>query len=219
MVLHYILNENEPHDLKYLALKYTTMGDYDAALDTFKREYCRKHKIYLKDFTYDLIPFDILYEYGAKDPDATLRLYNKFIPIINKSKGFTKLYYDYLKYAIEFLQDIQDIGVPFNKERLLETQKELDNSIELAKKELYKYEEIHHTENELGVIFNPNSTKHLRHFLFNKLKLPSIKKTGTGEKSTDAETLEFLANKHPAANHIMSIRKLQKIKSTYRVPS
>jgi DNA polymerase I-like protein with 3'-5' exonuclease and polymerase domains len=191
------------------------MGDYDAELDTWKREYCRKHKIKLGDFTYDLIPFDILEKYAGKDTDATLRLFNKFNPIISRSRAFSWLYNDFLKDAITFLMEIQDNGVPFSKRKLEETQKELNEIIEKAKEGLYAYKEVHQTESELGVIFNPNSTAHLRHLLFNKLKLKPIKKTGTGQHSTDAETLEHLADKHEIANHILKIRKLQKIKSTY----
>lgn len=215
MIMHYILNENEPHDLKFLALKYTELGDYDSALDTWKREYCRKNRILLKHFSYDLIPFDILSEYAAIDTDATLQLFNKFHKIISRSKGFSWLYHNFLQEALEFIMDIENNGVPFSKELLEHTQKELNVDIEEAKKALYKFKEVHTVEKQLGVIFNPNSTAHLRELLFNQLRLPNLKNTGTGQKSTDAETLEFLADKHPIAEHVLKIRKLQKIKSTY----
>ena len=45
MVMHYVLDENDSHGLKELALKYTDYGNYDQELDTFKKEYCRSHGI------------------------------------------------------------------------------------------------------------------------------------------------------------------------------
>jgi DNA polymerase-1 len=50
--------------------------------------------------------------------------------------------------------------------------------------------------------------------LFEKLGLPSKKKTQTGW-STDAEVLESLRDKHPLVGNILEYRKLSKLKSTY----
>ena len=62
MLMHYILDESKgTHGLKFLALKYTEYGDYDKDLDNFRNQYCKEHRILKGDFTYDLIPFDILF--------------------------------------------------------------------------------------------------------------------------------------------------------------
>ena len=65
-----------------------------------------------------------------------------------------------------------------------------------------------------GEPFNINSTKQLGELLFEKLRLPPVKKTKTGY-STNAEVLEKLKNKHPIIPAIMDYRMLTKLKSTY----
>jgi DNA polymerase I-like protein with 3'-5' exonuclease and polymerase domains len=215
MIMHYILNENEPHDLKYIAMKYCKMGDYESALEVWKQNYCRKHKIGIKNFTYDLVPYEILQPYACKDTDATLRAYNLFQGVIGRSKGFTSLLDNFLFPANRFLMDIETFGVPFAQKELLKVQNALDFELTELKSNVYKYKEIEKVEEDLKVIFNPNSTAHLRNLLFKQLKLPVTKKTATGAASTDAEVLEYLAKKHHIADYILKIRKLQKLKSTY----
>jgi DNA polymerase-1 len=62
--------------------------------------------------------------------------------------------------------------------------------------------------------FNPQSPKQLGTILFEKLKLPVIKKTKTGY-STDVSVLEELADKHPLVKTILEYRILAKLYSTY----
>ncbi|MBC7325661.1 MAG: DNA polymerase I, partial [Moorella sp. (in: Bacteria)] len=65
-----------------------------------------------------------------------------------------------------------------------------------------------------GEEFNINSTRQLAHILFEKLRLPVIKRTKTGY-STDVEVLEELAGAHPVISKILEHRQLMKLKSTY----
>ena len=65
-----------------------------------------------------------------------------------------------------------------------------------------------------GTEFNIGSTKQLAEVLFEKLKLPVIKKTKTGY-STDIEVLEKLESKHEIIGNIMEYRTLSKLKGTY----
>ena len=62
--------------------------------------------------------------------------------------------------------------------------------------------------------FNINSPKQLGAILFEKLGLPTAKKTKTGY-STDAETLEDLRLVHPVIEKILDYRQLNKLMSTY----
>lgn len=62
--------------------------------------------------------------------------------------------------------------------------------------------------------FNINSPKQLGTILFEKLGLPTAKKTKTGY-STDAETLEELRSAHPVVAKILDYRQLNKLMSTY----
>ncbi len=62
--------------------------------------------------------------------------------------------------------------------------------------------------------FNINSPKQLGTILFEKLGLPTAKKTKTGY-STDAETLEELRSAHPVVAKVLDYRQLNKLMSTY----
>ncbi|MDO4568465.1 MAG: DNA polymerase I [Clostridia bacterium] len=65
-----------------------------------------------------------------------------------------------------------------------------------------------------GEQFSILSPKQLGHILFDKLGLPPIRKTKTGY-STDSDTLEALADKHPIVPLITQYRFISKLKSTY----
>ncbi|NLA76353.1 MAG: DNA polymerase I, partial [Clostridiales bacterium] len=65
-----------------------------------------------------------------------------------------------------------------------------------------------------GEEFNVNSPKKLGEILFDKLQLPTGKKTKNGY-STNAEVLEGLYEKHPIIPLLLEYRTLSKLKSTY----
>jgi len=67
---------------------------------------------------------------------------------------------------------------------------------------------------EAGESFNLDSPKQLGTILFEKLKLPTIKKKKTGY-STDASVLEELKALHPLPSLMLEYRELAKLKSTY----
>ncbi|HME73893.1 MAG TPA: DNA polymerase I [Myxococcota bacterium] len=65
-----------------------------------------------------------------------------------------------------------------------------------------------------GERFQIASPKQLQHILFEKLKLPVVRKTKTGY-STDEAVLEQLAPHHELPARILAHRRLAKLKSTY----
>ncbi|WWD13541.1 DNA polymerase [Escherichia phage vB_Eco_mar004NP2] len=217
MLQHYVLDERRgTHGLKSLAMKYTDMGDYDFELDKFKEDYCKAHKIKKEDFTYDLIPFDIMWPYAAKDTDATIRLHNFFLSKIEKNEKLCSLYYDVLMPGCVFLQRVEDRGVPISIDRLKEAQYQLTHNLNKAREKLYTYPEVVQLEKDQNEAFNPNSVKQLRVLLFDYVGLtPTGKLTDTGADSTDAEALNELATQHPIAKTLLEIRKLTKLISTY----
>ena len=107
MLMHYVLDENDSHGLKPLALKYTDYGDYDAELDTFKKAYCATNGVGVEDFTYDLIPFDIIAKYAAIDTAVTLTLFHKFWPNVQKNDKLLSVYQNLLIPGTLFLMDME----------------------------------------------------------------------------------------------------------------
>lgn len=216
MVMHYDLDESDSHGLKPLALKYTDYGDYDSALDEFKKSYCSLHNILLEDFTYDLIPFDIMSQYASIDTAVTLELYYKFWPIIQGNPKLLKVYKDILIPGTLFLLDMEEVGIPINQDRMRAAEKYLDVKILEAKQALYSFPAIKQYEEDSGTIFNPNSVQQIRKVLFDYIGLnPTGKLTKAGKISTDAEVLEELAEEYPLPRQLLTMRQLGKIKNTY----
>lgn len=217
MLLHYCLDENPgTHGLKQLALQYTDYGDYEQPMYEWIDEYLKKTGTKKEDFTFDLIPFDIIKTYAAIDAIVTLLLFIKFKPAVTKNKKLNKVYTEILIPANSFLLDIQENGVPFDLERLKFAQKEMQKSIDESIAELYNDPRVEEFEKAQGKEFNPNSVMQLRSFLFDHLKIkPTGKRTSTGALSTDAEVLQELAEEHEIPKLILNIRQKSKIKNTY----
>ena len=216
MVMHYVLDEADSHGLKQLALKYTDYGDYDSELDDFKKEYCAKNGILQDDFTYDLIPFDVISRYAAIDTAVTYDLFQKFWPIVQNNPKLRKVYEEILIPGTLFLMDMEEVGIPISRERMAAADKYLEQEIQKAKEAIYEFPEVKQFEADTGKIFNPNSVMQLRVILFDYLGLnPTGKKTATGAISTDAEVLEQLSEEHPLPAAILKVRQLGKIQNTY----
>lgn len=65
-----------------------------------------------------------------------------------------------------------------------------------------------------GEQFNLNSPQQLSRILFDKLNLPIVRKTKTGQ-STDARVLEELAPRHEVVKKVLYYRQLTKLEGTY----
>jgi DNA polymerase-1 len=66
-----------------------------------------------------------------------------------------------------------------------------------------------------GQPFNLNSPKQIQELLFERQKLPVIKKTPGGTPSTDEDVLQQLALDYPLPKLLLDYRALAKLKSTY----
>jgi len=215
MLEHYDLDENTPHGLKSLCIKYTDLGNYDKDLEAYKDSYCKSHGILKRDFTYDLFPFDVIYKYAAFDAGGTLKLHNIFHPLIEKNPKLKNVYENLLLKGSEFLEQIEENGIPIGMETLEVEIEKINHELSEIVKTLYDHPEIKVVEEMKGKLFNVNSTAHVGCLFFEVLNLPVTKRTETGNPSCDAEVLESLAGTNPVAATINSIKQLKKIKSTY----
>ncbi len=119
--------------------------------------------------------------------------------------GLEKLYYEIEMPLAAILASLEHCGITVDTEYLRTMSGEIAVKINALLHEIYGL---------AGEEFNVNSTKQLGVILFEKLKLPVIKKTKTGY-STDAEVLEKLAGQHPLIDRLLEYRLLTKLKSTY----
>ena len=107
--------------------------------------------------------------------------------------------------TIEVLSEMQLKGIYVDKKELEEFGIELSSKIKILTKQ------IHEKANQE---FNINSPKQLGEILFDKMKLPVIKKTKSGY-STDNDVLEKLKKEDEIIELILEYRQLMKLNSTY----
>lgn len=115
------------------------------------------------------------------------------------------LFYNIDMPTVEVLSDMQWNGMYVDKEELEQFGKELTSKLETITKIIYEM---------AGEEFNINSTKQLGEILFEKMKLPVIKKTKSGY-STDVDVLEKLKKEDSIIEQILEYRQLMKLNSTY----
>lgn len=106
---------------------------------------------------------------------------------------------------IEVLANMEFEGIALDTDLMKYLSKESEKKINELKIEIFK---------ETIEEFNLDSPKQLSVILFEKLRLPIIKKTKTGY-STDSEVLSELAITYPIADLILDYRQIVKLKSTY----
>ena len=142
--------------------------------------------------------FDLIYVYAiSKIQEETL----KKLEEINAKD----LFFNIEMPTVEVLSDMQWNGMYVDKEELESFGKELSSKIEILTKEIHEM---------AGQDFNINSTKQLGEILFEKMKLPVVKKTKSGY-STDVDVLEKLKKEDPIIEKILEYRQLMKLNSTY----
>ena len=156
-----------------------------------------------REIGFDEVEVNRATEYAAEDSDMTWRLKGKLQPQLKDST--LKLYKEIELPLLEVLAEIELNGVYVDRKHLTELSSKIDKQLLRLEKDIYVLADEE---------FNINSPKQLSVILFEKLKLPVIKKTKTGY-STDVSVLELLVAEHKLPKQILSYRQLAKLKSTY----
>jgi DNA polymerase-1 len=122
-----------------------------------------------------------------------------------KKEGTDKILKDIEEPLVPVLFKMELDGIKLNTLQLEAYSKELGSEILTTEKEIISL---------AGVEFNIGSPKQLGQVLFERLKLPTVRKTKTGY-STDSDVLEVLKSHHEIAAKILNWRELSKLRSTY----
>ncbi|OYV88204.1 MAG: DNA polymerase I, partial [Ignavibacteriae bacterium 37-53-5] len=195
MVAAYVVNADGAHNLDALAkeyLKYKPVPIEELIGKGKNQKNMRE------------VPPEVVAEYSGEDADIALQLTTALRKKLGES-GLIDLCVKMEFPLIEVLTEIEKTGVKIDTTILSQISKELERLIDNLSDEIYKL---------AGEEFNIGSPKQLGDVLFNKMNLPTNKKTKTGF-STDVFVLEELSAQHPIAESILSYRKLTKLKSTY----
>jgi len=198
MIESYVLDSvSGRHDMDSLADRY--LGHKTVSFE----EIAGKGK---NQLTFNQIALEQAAPYAAEDADVTLQLHQTLWPQIEASAELTRVFNDIDMPLVPILSHIERTGVLIDQAILAAHSKEL--AVRLT--------ELENQAHELAEEpFNLASTKQLQAILYEKQKLPVLKKTPGGAPSTNEEVLAELALDYPLPKVILEYRGLAKLKSTY----
>jgi len=145
-------------------------------------------------------------EYAAEDADITLRLHQTLSQQLSQHPRLWDLYTQIEIPLIGVLTRIEENGVLIDSDMLAQ------QSMELANRMLGIERQAHDLA---GGVFNIGSPKQIQEILYDRLKLPVLKKTPTGQPSTDESVLQELAVDYQLPRLILDFRSMSKLRSTY----
>jgi DNA polymerase I len=197
MLASYVLDPGRrSHGLDLLALEFLdhTMTSYE--------DLCGKGK---QQLPYDVVPISCARDYSCEDADVTWQLEQRFRPQLEAQQIY-ELYRDVEVPLVGVLADLEWAGVEIDIPWFASLKERFERERRRVEQEIYV---------SAGGEFNINSNPQLREVLFERLKLPILKKTATGP-STDASVLQELAEAgHELPVLLMEYRELSKLESTY----
>lgn len=160
-----------------------------------------------KQLSFNQIDVPTAAEYAAEDADVTLQLHHHLWPQLQQKSELQSVYENIEMPLVPVLSRIEIKGVLIDAKLLAEQSHEFEQRMLDVQKQTY---------DEAGHVFNLGSPKQIQEILFDKLKLPVIRKTPTGQPSTAEDVLQELADSgHSLPRLLLEHRSLSKLKSTY----
>ena len=198
MLESYVLNSTATrHDMDSMAAKYlgiNTIHFEDVAGKGAKQ------------ISFDQVSVETAAEYAAEDADVTLRLHLQLWPQLEAVPALARLYEDIEQPLVPVLQRMERGGVLIDPAMLRQQSFELAGRLAELGGEAKRV---------AGQEFNLESPRQLQQILFEKLQIPVLRKTPTGQPSTAEDVLEELAAEHALPRLILEYRALAKLRSTY----
>jgi DNA polymerase-1 len=143
--------------------------------------------------------------FAAADAEIALALYDGFEPRL-AAEGLDRLMRDVETPLARVLAEIEMRGVLVDVATLEKLGRTMDQSLRDIEAECKQI---------AGQDFVIRSRDQLEKLLFDDLRLPVVKRTPKGGRSTDADVLEALAEKHALPSKVLAYRELDKLKGTY----
>ncbi len=152
------------------------------------------------------VPVESASLYSCEDADATFLLHRLFLPKVEEA-GMASLLFEVETPLVPVIAEMELAGVLLDLPLLAELSAGLGTQLQALEGEIYL---------QAPEPFNINSPKQLGEMLFERMNLPTGKKTKTKSGwSTNVEELERLAEEHLIARLLVQYRSLAKLKSTY----
>ena len=197
MLASYVVESDKSHDMDSMALRH--LGIATIKYDEVTGKGAGR-------IGFDQVDIERAAEYAAEDAGITLRLHGALSPRLAEEPRLEALYRDIEMPVMQILFRMERNGVLVDAP-LLERQGQ-----ELGLRMLEIERQAHEVAKQP---FNLNSPKQIQEILFEREKLPVLKKTPSGAPSTDEEVLEQLALDYPLPKLILDYRGMAKLKSTY----
>ncbi|GAB4171284.1 MAG: DNA polymerase I [Rhodocyclaceae bacterium] len=197
MLASYVLESDKGHDLDALARRHLGIATTGAEALTGKGS---------ARIGFDQVEIDRAAAWGAQLARLTLRVHHALAAKLAAQPRLEALYRGIELPVMEVLFRMERNGVLVDCGRLAR------QSGELGAKMLQLEARAHELA---GQPFNINSPRQIQEILFERGKLPVLKKTPSGAPSTDEEVLERLALDYPLPRVILDYRALAKLKGTY----
>jgi DNA polymerase-1 len=154
--------------------------------------------------TFADVDIELAAPYAAADSEVVFRLSQILLPKL-KEQNLWDLFQNLEMPLVKVIQTMELNGIAIDQDYIRDVGDKFRSIRSQIEKEIYQL---------AGEEFVLNSPKQLSYILFEKLKLPPVRKTKTGF-STDEEVLTKLASSHPICEKIISCRELSKLISTY----
>ncbi len=162
------------------------------------------------------VPVDQVSQYAAHDALQTLKLYFLFkeklvhYPVLHA-------YFEQLEMPLMFvLTAMENKGILLDASVLQQVEHSVVHDLKVLEGKIYAA--LPEATKLRNPDLNLNSPQQIEALLFDDLALPVVKKTSTGNRSTDQEVLLELRKVHPIPDLIVQHRELTKLYSTYLQP-
>lgn len=152
------------------------------------------------------LPVLDFFKYAAEKVDYIYRLSILLAHSLKSEGQLQGVYHYFERPLVEVLQRMERNGIKVDSQALNQQSKELGAQLDKLQKEVFEL---------AGEEFNLGSPKQLQTIFYEKLELPILKKTKTGQPSTAEPVLQELAKDYELPRFILEHRSLSKLKSTY----
>lgn len=159
-----------------------------------------------KQIPFSQVAVDAATEYAAEDADVTLALHQALWPRIAAEPALARLFHEIEMPLVPVLSRMERNGVLVDTAMLHQQSAELTRRMAEIEQEAFA---------AAGGPFNLSSPRQIQEILFDRLRLPVLERTPTGQPSTAESALQELALDYPLPRLILAYRALSKLKSTY----
>ena len=161
-----------------------------------------------KNSNFSALSIDLAVKYAAADAHQTYQLYQLLWLQITEQQQ-AKLFYELELPISQLLFKMERVGIKLDQVKLWELNQIVTIKIQEIERQVFEIA-------QLDPSFNLNSPRQVEELLFQRLGLPTQKKSSkrTGY-STDQEVLDALSDLHPVPKLILKYRELMKLKTTY----